>query len=74
MFNFDIKPNVMIEFDYVNWKGKVGRRATTITNISYGSNEYHPEEQWLLTGFDHHKEEYRTYAMKGISNVQEIKI
>ncbi|MCM3387261.1 hypothetical protein M3649_03830 [Ureibacillus chungkukjangi] len=61
-----------IEFDYVNWRGEKGHRRTEVNMLYFGSTEYHPEEQWLLDGFDLDKSDFRTFAMKDMSNVKII--
>lgn len=71
MYNlFTIKPNDLIEFDYINWQGKKGHRKVEVMDLYYGSNEYHPEEQWLLRAFDLDKAKERFFAMKDMSNIQ----
>jgi hypothetical protein len=62
-----------IKFDYVNWKGVKGHRKVQIDEFYFGSTEYHPEPQWLLSAFDLEKSEFRIFAMKDMSNVQRRK-
>ncbi len=66
----EVQRGLFIEFDYINWKGVKGRRKALVRNIYYGFSEYHPEEQWLLKGFDEKKQDMRIYAMKDMSNVK----
>lgn len=60
---------------YTNWRGETAVRRILIDTIAYGnealglgfgSNEWHPEAQWLLSATDADKGERRTFAMAGI--------
>lgn len=57
-----------VRFTYKNWKGEVAERHVRPDQIFYGKNEFHPEPQWLLVGFDFDKKAVRTFAMKDISS------
>ena len=52
---------------YTNWKGETADRRIVPHDIHFGSNEWHPEPQWLMTAFDFGKFALRTFALKGIS-------
>lgn len=67
---FKVVPGDRLEFDYVNWKGEKGHREVEVLGLYYGSNEFHPEEQWILFAFDIDKHAYRTFTMKDMSNVK----
>ena len=41
--------------------------------IYWGSNEWHPEWQWLLKAYDIDKQADRDFAMTGIQKWQEVK-
>ena len=60
----------LIEFDYVNYKGELGHRRAEVQGVFFGSNEYHPEDQFLLAAFDMDKLEHRTFAMADMMNVK----
>lgn len=62
--------NDLIEFDYVNWKGKKGHRIAITKQIYFGLTEHHPEEQWLIITHDVDKGKERIFAMKDMSNVK----
>lgn len=62
----------IISFNYTNWKGERATRTAKVRNLLYGSNEFHPEKQWLLIAFDMDKKLQRTFAMKDMCNVQFI--
>lgn len=51
---------------YTNWKGETSLRNIEPIEIFFGSNEFHPESQWLLRCFDADKKAERTFAMKDI--------
>lgn len=59
-----------VEFEYLNWQNKLAtRRVRPVKGgIRFGSNEWHKEEQWLLTGIDVEKNVKREFAMKDIRN------
>ena len=63
---------VEVEFDYTNWKGEKSRRRAKLMDFYYGSNEYHPEPQWLYVGWDLDKKAKRTFALKDMTNVKTI--
>ncbi len=69
---FELVPHDWIEFDYVNWKGLKSRRRMEVGELHYGSNEFHPEPQWLLDGYDLDKKAPRMFAMKDMSNVKRV--
>ena len=56
-----------IRVRYRNWKGETAVRSIIPLGVFYGSSEFHKEEQWLLKVWDLEKSDYRTYALKGIS-------
>ncbi len=60
----------IVRFTYKNYRGEVSERevAPEIGSLQYGSNEYHPEPQYLISGWDMQKNARRTFAMKDISN------
>jgi hypothetical protein len=60
----------LIQFDYVNWKGKKSHRIVISKQIYFGSTEYHPELQWLMIAHDVDKCEERAFAMKDMTNVK----
>ena len=59
-----------ITFTYTNWKGKKAQRKALMKSLYWGSNEWHPQEQWLVRGFDLDKQAMRTYALKDMSKLQ----
>lgn len=63
-------PARQVKFDYTNYIGQISVRYVVPIKIEYGSTEWDPEEQWLLTGWDTIKDAERTFAMKDIRNWQ----
>lgn len=58
-----------IKFDYVNWKGEKSERFAMVSCIYYGSTDYHAYQQWLVKCYDLNKKDWRTFALKDMSNV-----
>lgn len=54
-----------VEIDYVNYKGERGIRTITPAQLAFGSTQYHPELQWMLSAVDAEKG-YRSFAMRDI--------
>lgn len=54
--------------DYTNHRGERGERTISPATIWWGSTEWHPETQWLLTAIETTATEHRarTFAMKDI--------
>lgn len=48
---------------YRNYRGEVSERTITPKHVWFGSTEWHPEPQWLLTAFDHDKGADRDFAL-----------
>ena len=61
-----------VAFRYINWNGEESERRVLVEYIYYGSTHYHEEQQWLCHGFDLDKMEWRTFAMKDISNLKSV--
>ncbi len=59
-----------IEFEYTNWRGETAQRECVIMGVEFGATEWHPEDQWLLRGYDSEKQEERLFAMKDMRNVR----
>ncbi|CAN7519707.1 hypothetical protein [Brucella pseudogrignonensis] len=49
---------------YTNYRGETSERTITPIKPWFGSTEWHPEPQWLLTAFDHEKQATRDFALK----------
>jgi len=66
--------NKHIKILYTNWRGETTERTIVPEKIYFGSTEWHPEEQWLLTAFDVEKKASRDFAMKDIAKWHPIEI
>lgn len=53
----------ILEFGYTNWRGECGVRHAIPRKVWFGSTEWHPEPQWLLTAFDVEKKAERDFAL-----------
>ena len=60
--------NQAVTIVYTNYKGVTGIRHIIPISITFGHNEWHKEDQWLLIAFDLDKEAERTFAMKDIKS------
>jgi hypothetical protein len=54
--------------DYTNYRGERSVRLIQplVDGMYWGSNEYHPTEQWLLRAIDVEKKALRTFAVRDI--------
>jgi len=57
-----------ITIDYTNWRGERRVRRIHPVRIEFGSNEWHPEPQWLLHARDIEDVDLpmKTFALAGI--------
>lgn len=49
---------------YTNWRGETAERTIIPQCIWFGSTEWHPEPQWLLTAIDMEKNAERDFPLK----------
>ena len=63
----DQNEETLVSILYTNWKGETSTRRIEPLFIHYGSNEWHPESQWLLRAFDVDKKAERDFAVKDIA-------
>lgn len=68
----NIKKGDIIQFNYINWRGLGDIRKALINEIYYGSNEYHPNPQFLMKAYDLDKNVERIFAMSDMSDVKVI--
>lgn len=57
----------VVTIRYKNYRGETSNRKIIPQKIYFGSNEYHPEPQWLLDAHDLDKDAKRSFALKDIS-------
>jgi hypothetical protein len=59
-----------VAIDYTNWRGERKKYVIVPQQISFGSNEFHKEPQWLMEAIvdleGAPKYQLRTFAMKDI--------
>lgn len=56
-----------VVIEYTNWRGERGvRRITPTGRMTFTSNEWHPEPQWLLEAYDWLKGGVRTFSVANI--------
>jgi hypothetical protein len=64
----------VVEIDYTNWKGE--RRLRKIipqpNSLYEGSNDYHPEKQWLFNAIDTEDGRLKTWAMRGVHSWKDL--
>lgn len=58
--------NRSVYIDYTNHRGERSIRHILPIAMAFFSNEWHPEEQWLLISRDIVKDEGRSFAVKDI--------
>lgn len=61
-----------VTFVYKNHRGEVSRRTVTPYELKFKTSQWHEVAQWLLEGWDHDKEAFRTFALKDISGWRPI--
>lgn len=57
-------PAKFVSVIYTNHRGETGKRTIQPMNLYWGSNDWHPEPQWLMDGIDLEKQAIRTFAIK----------
>lgn len=56
-----------VRFAYLNHRGKAETRTVTPGTLFYGDRPpWYPEPQWLLHGYDHDRQAFRTFALAKI--------
>jgi len=53
-----------IRFFYVNWRGERSIRVVVPRTLTWGSTEWHPEPQWIMTAYDLDKGDERYFALQ----------
>lgn len=66
----EFMPGQTMRFRYTNWQGDIATRAARVIRLTYGSNEWHKQPQWLLEAFDIEKGEVRLFALKDMLPVK----
>ena len=66
----EFAPGQVIRFRYRNWKGVVSERTARVTNLFYGSTEWHPQPQWLVQALDMEKSAVRLFALRDMIPIE----
>jgi len=53
-----------VTLTYTNWRGETAQRTIIPQRVWFGSTDWHPEPQWLLTALDIEKGAERDFALK----------
>lgn len=53
-----------VTLTYTNWRGETSERTISPRRMWFGSTEWHPEPQWLLSAIDTEKGALRDFALK----------
>jgi len=65
-----IFPGARIKFDYENHRGERASRQCVFIGLDYGSNSYYPTDRWLLRGWDISRNDYRSFDLNKIENLE----
>ena len=57
-----------VTLTYTNWRGETTQRTIVPRRVWFGSTDWHPRRQWLLTALDTEKGEERDFALKDFGN------
>ncbi len=52
-----------IRMTYTNYRGETAVRTVTPIQVDFGSTDWHPEPQWLMSAYDHDKGAHREFAL-----------
>lgn len=59
-----------VTLDYTNWRGERRKRNVQPICLSFGSNRWHTEPQWILQAWDVELGEVRGFALLGIHGAE----
>jgi predicted DNA-binding transcriptional regulator YafY len=54
----------VIKFKYTDYKSLTSTRTVEPVSVIWAHNDRHPEDQWMLHGYDYDKQTMRTFALK----------
>ena len=63
---------MILEFDYVNYKGEKAHRRVQFERVRFGASPWHQEPQWLMQAFDLDRNVEREFALRDMTNMKEI--
>lgn len=61
-----------LTFRYTNYRGETSDRIAYPRRVWWGSTDWHPEPQWLLTAWDVEKDAERDFAISDMSSAQAL--
>lgn len=53
-----------IKMIYTNYRGETSVRSVTPISVDFGTTDWHPEPQWLMTAYDNDKGAHRAFALR----------
>ena len=59
--------------DYTNYRGERSKRVIIPMAVRWGSNQWHPIQQWLLDAIDMKNGQARTFALKDILSWEPVR-
>lgn len=68
-----IEKGDLLEFIYINYRGEESLRKVVVDQLFIGSNQWHPENQFLMTALDIKKSAMRCFAVKDMSSIEIFK-
>jgi predicted DNA-binding transcriptional regulator YafY len=55
-----------LRFSYTNHREETEVRTVQFEGLDYGDNEWYPDRQWFLRGFDESRNAHRSFALARI--------
>jgi predicted DNA-binding transcriptional regulator YafY len=52
-----------VRMTYTNYKGETSVRNVVPIRVDFGTTEWHPEPQWLMSAYDEDKKAHREFAL-----------
>lgn len=63
-----------LEIDYTNWKNERRVRRVVPLEVTFGSNTWHKEDQFLMKALDTESGDVRYFAMKSIYACKQVSV
>lgn len=64
----------LLQVRYTNYRGETSERVIEPTSLWYGSTEWHPEPQWMLTALDTERDVIRDFALRGMEVLNDVSV
>lgn len=52
-----------LRFGYTNYRGERSVRVATPSRVWWGATPFHPDQQWIMSAYDHDKNQHRDFAL-----------